>query len=126
KIPMTANFLRADARRIIITSDKENMRKIKSLQDAGVEMIFLTGDYYPMRSIFETLSGAEIGSVMVEGGGILFSQILSKKIYDELCLFVAPQTVGAGIDFISENNIELNNMKAYDIGEDKLYVYRNS
>ncbi|MGB9721439.1 MAG: bifunctional diaminohydroxyphosphoribosylaminopyrimidine deaminase/5-amino-6-(5-phosphoribosylamino)uracil reductase RibD [bacterium] len=126
KIPMTANFLKADAKRMIITSERENIRKIKSLQDAGVEILFLSGDYYPIKSIFESLGGSDISSVMVEGGGILFSQILGKKIYDELCIFVAPDEVGTGIDFLSENNIELKNMHEYEMGEDRLYVYRNN
>ncbi len=127
KIPMTANFLKEDARRIIITSEKENIRKIKCLQDAGVEIIFLNGDYYPIKSIFGIIGENNIASVMVEGGGILFSQILNKKFYDELYIFVSPKTIGTeNINFLSENNIELKNMEEFKIGEDTLYVHRNS
>ncbi len=125
KVPMTANFLREDARRIIITSEKENMRKIKSLQDAGVEIVFLTGDYYPMKTVFESLGASNISSIMVEGGGIVFAQLLARKLYDELYIFVAPYTVRTGTDFLTENSIELNSMQAIESGEDKLYVYRN-
>lgn len=125
RIPMTANFLKEDARRIIITSEKENIIKIKNLQDSGVEIVFLNSNFFPLKSVFEILSNLGIGSVMVEGGGILFAQILEKKFYDELYIFVAPQTIGTGIDFISENKIEFNNMAELNIGENKLYVYRN-
>lgn len=125
RIPMTANFLKENARRIIITSETDNVKKIKSLQDAGVEIINLSGDYYPIGTVFETIGRYNIGSVLVEGGGILFSQIYSKKIYDELYIFVAPQKIGTGIDFIAENNIELSAMEELKIGEDRLYVHRN-
>ncbi len=127
KIPMIANFLKDDARRIIITSEKDNVYKIKSLQAAGVEFIFLSGYYYPLKDIFEIIAEHNIASVMVEGGGILFSQFLSKKFYDELYIFVAPQSIETeNINFIAENNIELENMQKTKIGEDTLYVHRNS
>jgi len=126
KIPMTANFLKDDARRIIITSEKDNLKKVKSLQDAGIEMVFLSGDYYQISSVFEILGQMNISSIMVEGGGILLSQILGKKLYEELYIFVAPQSVGTGIDFLKENFIELNSMQAIKFGEDRLYVYRNN
>lgn len=127
KIPMTANFLKEDARRIIITSEKENERKIKCLQDAGVEIIFLNGDYYPIKNIFGIIGERNFASVMVEGGGIIFSQIFNKKFYDELYIFVSPKTIGTeNVNFLAENNIELRNMEEFKIGEDKLYVHRNS
>ncbi|MCX7994773.1 MAG: bifunctional diaminohydroxyphosphoribosylaminopyrimidine deaminase/5-amino-6-(5-phosphoribosylamino)uracil reductase RibD [candidate division WOR-3 bacterium] len=126
KIPMTANFLKEDARRIIITSEKDNIKKIKSLQDAGVEIIFFDGDYYPLRNIFESLTALNIGSVMVEGGGILFSQILGRKLYDELYIFVSQNEIGTGINFLDENRIDLTVMREITIGEDRLYVYRNN
>jgi diaminohydroxyphosphoribosylaminopyrimidine deaminase/5-amino-6-(5-phosphoribosylamino)uracil reductase len=125
KIPMTANFLKDDARRIIITSEKDNLKKIRSLQDAGVELIFMSGDYYPIRNIFEAIGNTGIGSVLVEGGGIIFSQILGRKFYDELYIFVAPNRIGTGIDFLAENGIDINQMTGENIGEDRLYVYRN-
>ncbi|MEO0137311.1 MAG: bifunctional diaminohydroxyphosphoribosylaminopyrimidine deaminase/5-amino-6-(5-phosphoribosylamino)uracil reductase RibD [candidate division WOR-3 bacterium] len=125
KIPMTANFLKDDARRIIFTNADNNARKIKDLKEAGVEFVFLPGDYYPLKTIFENLGSLGIGSVMVEGGGIVFSQLLEKKLYDELYIFVAPKTVGRGINFLEENGVDFKNMIALSIGEDKLYVYRN-
>uniref|UniRef100_A0A7V0Z4Y7 Riboflavin biosynthesis protein RibD n=1 Tax=candidate division WOR-3 bacterium TaxID=2052148 RepID=A0A7V0Z4Y7_UNCW3 len=125
KIPMTANFLKDNARRIIITSEKNNLKKIKSLQDARVELIFISGDYYPIRNIFEVIGNAGIGSVLVEGGGIIFSQILGRKFYDELYIFVAPKRIEKGIDFLAENGIDINQMTGENIGEDRLYVYRN-
>lgn len=126
KIPMTANFLKEDARRIIITSEKENIKKIRSLQNAGIEMVFLPGDYYQIKTIFELLGQMYISSIMVEGGGILFSQLLSKKMYEELYIFVASQSVNTGIDFLKENHIDLTELQAVEFGEDKLYVYRNN
>ena len=126
KIPMTANILKDDARRIIITSEKENVKKARCLKDVGVEMVFLSGDYYQLKNVFEILGRMNISSIMVEGGGILFSQFLSKKMYDELYIFVASKSVNAGIDFLKENNIDLTELPAVEFGEDKLYVYRNN
>ncbi len=126
RIPMTASVLRGDARCIIVTSEIENQKKIRSLQNAGVEIVSMTGDYYPLNTILEILSGLGIGSIMVEGGGIVFTQFLGRKMYDELYVFVAPQTVATGSDFLKENSIDLNSMQMFTLGEDKLYVHGNN
>jgi len=127
KIPLNSNFLKDDARRIVITGENNDQEKIEKLRNIGAEMIFLKGDYYPLEVVFEELGKREIGSILVEGGGILFSQILEKNLYDELIIFVAPQIIGSGIDFLRENSLDLDNMPLEKIGEDRLYyVYRNN
>ncbi len=127
RIPLDANFLKGDARRLIITSEDADQNKIRQLKEKGIEIILFKGDYYPLNLVFEELGRMEFGSILVEGGGILFSQILAKGLYDELDIFVAPESVGAGIDFLKENSIELQKMNSMNLNGDTLYyVYRHN
>ncbi len=121
KIPLEANFLIPDARRIIITSEDNDRNKIQQLKEKGAEILSFKGDYYPLELVFEELGKREIGSILIEGGGIVFSQILTKSLYDELSIFVAPEIIGTGLDFLKENSIELQKMNSMDLNGDKLY-----
>lgn len=129
RIPLTANFLSHDAHRIIITSENNDPQKIEQLIGLEVDIVFMPGDYYPIETVFQKLGSLDVGSILIEGGGILFSQVISKKLYDELYLFVAPKIIGEGLDFIQEisQEIQLNKFVPTKIGEDLLYyVHRNN
>ena len=127
--PLQSNFLKRNSRRIIITKRTNDSEKIRKLDLLGTELIFLDGDYYPMEMVIQKLGSLNIGSLLIEGGAILFSQFLDKKIYDELFLFVAPRNVAGGIQFFDEISKEIKfiDLKPLKIGEDFLYhVYRNN
>ncbi len=129
QIPLQSNFLKRNSRRIIITKRNNDSEKIRKLDLLGIELIFLDGDYYPIETIIQKLGSLNIGSLLIEGGAILFSQFLDKNTYDELFLFVAPKTVDGGIQFFDETYKEskLKGLKPLKIGEDLLYhVYGNN
>jgi diaminohydroxyphosphoribosylaminopyrimidine deaminase/5-amino-6-(5-phosphoribosylamino)uracil reductase len=129
KIPMESHFLKPDAQRIIITSSSNKPEKLKKLKEQGCEFVYLTGDYYPVKTVLQKLGAFNIGSVLVEGGAIVFSQFFGKDLYDELFIFVAPRTVGKGIQILDQisRKIRLKDLAPEKIGEDLLYhVYRNN
>jgi diaminohydroxyphosphoribosylaminopyrimidine deaminase/5-amino-6-(5-phosphoribosylamino)uracil reductase len=129
QIPLQSNFFKKNSRRIIITQRTNDSEKIRKLNLAGTELIFLDGDYYPIETVIQKLGSLNIGSLLIEGGAILFSQFLDKKMYDELFLFVAPRNVAGGIQFFDEisKEIKFTDLKSLKIGEDSLYhVYRHN
>ncbi len=47
--------------------------------------------------LMEALYEREIGSILVEGGSVVFREFLDAGVVDELSLFVAPRLIGAGV-----------------------------
>lgn len=129
KISRTLNFLRPDSRRIVITDQDNDRQKIEDLKKEGTEFIFLSGVYYPIETIVERLKSLNIGSILVEGGILVFSEFFSKKLYDELYIFMAPKNVNKGISILDEisKEVNLDEIKPEKIEEDLLYhVYRSN
>ncbi len=128
KIPANAQFLNPGSRRIIITSRRSDPQKIKRLQEAGAEIVPFDGDYFPLKKVIRTLAEIGIGSLLIEGGAIVFAQAFSEDIYDELYLFESAVTYGTGLRLNDEiERIKtMPNREASTLGEDTAYhVYRN-
>jgi len=126
RIPLESNFLKPGSRRIIITQRNSDSKKIEQLNALGVEFLFLEGTYYLLSVLMRRLGTLNIASVLVEGGGKIFTQFLSEKLYDELYLFIAPKIIGNGNEIDVDKNL-LNTIKPEKIGEDLLYhVYRHN
>lgn len=128
-IPEQANFLKPNSRRIIITNDKNDAKKIKRLTSSGVEFIFFKGTPYPTTEILRELGKLGIGAVLIEGGGEVFTDFYKAKDYDELYLFQARINICEGLALNPEilDYIQARDKKPIMIGEDLLYhVYRNN
>jgi riboflavin biosynthesis pyrimidine reductase len=71
----------------------------------------------------------QIGSVLVEGGGTVFSQVYNERLYDELYVFMAQREIAGGekvADHIIED-IKAQGINSESLGEDLVYhVYRNN
>jgi len=129
RIPLTARFLNNDARRIIITSPNNDPQKIEQMVALGAEIAVFEGGYYPMRSVIQRIGTWDIGSVLIEGGPIIFSQVFDNNLYDELYFFQSPVKIGQGATLTDEfDRIKaMPGVKTAGIGEDTLYhVYRNN
>jgi len=129
RIPEGARFLNNDARRIIITSPNNDPRKIERLVAAGAEITVFEGGYYPMKSVIQRIGTWDIGSVLIEGGAIIFSQVFDNNLYDELYFFQSPAKIEQGATLTDEfDRIKaMPGVEVAGIGEDTLYhVYRNN
>jgi len=56
----------------------------------------MTREAWDWSSIFQQLFEREVKSVLVEGGGFVYSQLLEKQKVDRLFVYVAPKILGAG------------------------------
>jgi diaminohydroxyphosphoribosylaminopyrimidine deaminase/5-amino-6-(5-phosphoribosylamino)uracil reductase len=71
--------------------------------------------------VLKTLAGMGISSVLVEGGGYIFSKFYDYGLYDDVYFFIAPKIIGTGIssfqnfDIVnlqSKSNLKLVNLKS--------------
>ncbi len=129
RIHENAHFFATDARRIIVTGASSDQSRMKNLASQGVEFIVMPAEYFLLDTVIKKLGELEIGSMMVEGGGLTFSELLGKKMFDELYVFVAPVSGGDGANMFEEIShiVNLSDVQAIQTGEDLLYhVYRNN
>ena len=126
EIPIDANFLLPNARRIIVTQRSIEPAKANDLKEMGVEFIYLAGNHYTTKELLSNIAMLKIGSVLVEGGAQTFTCFLKENSYDELFVFVAPLTVQQGIKVELDKSI-FAGKSPERIGKDQLYhVYRNN
>jgi len=77
--------------------------------------------------ILATLGSLGINSVLVEGGAKVISDLLKKRLVDEISLFVSPSIVGKGLSFTEyletafmKEKIQLKNVRISSVGKDFL------
>lgn len=127
-IPTNARVLEKGVRRIIFTRSN-NKEKTSVLQEKGVELLFYEGNLYPLSSLLKDIWNLGIGSLMIEGGGVVFNEFYQEQLYDEIYLFMAPHHVTNGISLTDTllRSIVSPHIQPEMIGEDKLYhVYRDN
>jgi diaminohydroxyphosphoribosylaminopyrimidine deaminase/5-amino-6-(5-phosphoribosylamino)uracil reductase len=126
RIPLDANFLTPNARRIVFTKSESDQAKIRALEKTGVELVPLEADHSSTKDLLTTIGTFKIGSVLVEGGGETFMSFLTENSYDELYLFLAPERAREGIEIGFDQAFFAGKVPEH-IGEDSLYhVYRDN
>ncbi len=128
KIPLKSNFLQPGSRKIIVTSRENDPGKIEQLIAYGAEIILFEGELFKTEHIIQRLGRLNIASVLVEGGGEIFSQFYDERLYDEFYLFMAPRETGEGLALADNilNEVCSKDLTPVKIEEDLLYhVYRN-
>ncbi len=126
KIPLNANVLAPNARRIVFAKADTDRTKTGRLQKLGIELVHLDGNKHPTADLLRKIGMLKIGSILVEGGGETFTNFLQEKTYDDLYVFVAPIAASKGIEVPLARKI-IEQKKSELVGEDQLYhVYRNN
>ena len=97
RIPLNARVLQDQdiARTIILSTNQASIEQIMRLNALGVEVIKCgDGPRVDLRKAMNILAEREIGSIFLEGGGILNGAMLREGLVDKIVLFVAPKIVG--------------------------------
>ncbi len=92
----------ADRNLIVLTSEKSisKERKIKRLQNIGAKILFIKENengLIDLKAALKELGKQKINSLLVEGGGKMFTSLIKDGLYDNILLFIAPKILGAGL-----------------------------
>ena len=131
KVPINSKILKnISKKRIIIFTSKKN-KKSENLIKLGCEVIFQNLNKYNkinLKNVFNKIYSLNIADILVEAGGILFTDLIKNKLVDEIHLFKSNIIIGEnGKPAILKKkfknlNLSINETKKFK--EDKYYNYR--
>ena len=112
KIPLNAKLLKnLHEKRVIIFTARKN-RKSELLKQLGCEIIEmkLQNNKLNLKKLFNKLYDLKISDLMVEAGGVFFTDLIKNNLVDEMHIFKAPFTIGTnGIPVVK--GIELKKIR---------------
>ena len=110
---------------LLFTSAKGTSDKLKSIEDNGVRVIkYDSVNGIDIKWMLGKLVAHGISSVLVEGGGTIFSSFLDSGLVDRYIIFVNPSFMGSGLGtfdtdgFSVSNRLRLKEVSVELIGED--------
>jgi diaminohydroxyphosphoribosylaminopyrimidine deaminase/5-amino-6-(5-phosphoribosylamino)uracil reductase len=131
RVPLSAQVIaqRSRARTIIAGLATAPMKKIKQLQDLGVDVITVKGKggRVDLQALMKKLGKMDIMSLLIEGGAEINASALKAGIVDKVVLFLAPKLMTGrdslcSIGGISPTKlskaIKLNNVTTRFVGQD--------
>ena len=134
-IPEHANVLRREGGRGVFLCVTEfaaarARRKVKRLEARGIVVLRFPakGGMLALRDILAALYRFDVGSVLVEGGKSIFTQVLHEQIADELSIFVTPLILGAGVGAFDSGKWKttelerIKGLRARSVGNDVLFT----
>lgn len=97
RLPLGARVLAPGAPTIVLTTDEADEAAAAALRAAGAEVVRCgPGPRVDLAAGLKALGERELGSVLVEGGGVLNGSLLAAGLANKLMLFYAPKIVGDG------------------------------
>ncbi len=96
-IPLNSNILRNISKKRVIIFTAKNNNKSKNLTKLGCEIICLKlnkKNQLNLRSIFKKIYLLKISDILVEAGGILFTNLLKNNLVDEIHIFQSKKNIG--------------------------------
>lgn len=95
-------------KKTIIVALKENQSKkskIKKYEKFGVKILFVkknnSGNLH-LKSMLKAIGELSITSLLVEGGGEIFSSFFKRRLFDDMFLFISPKLIGKGVKTFSQ------------------------
>lgn len=93
KVPPGSQVLR-DRNVLVATTVKADKRKLRILEDKGIEVVVFDGDRVPLNKLLGELYKKEIISVLVEGGSEVLGSFFDAGLTDKVHAFIAPMVIG--------------------------------
>lgn len=113
----------SDNNLIIFTSQEsfETKRKVKTFINKGIKIIPVKTEnknILDLKAVLKEIGKMQIASVLVEGGGGIFSSFVRKNLFDDILLFISPKFIGSGIPMIKDIGVKsLKNALKVKFGE---------
>jgi diaminohydroxyphosphoribosylaminopyrimidine deaminase/5-amino-6-(5-phosphoribosylamino)uracil reductase len=111
QIPLDSHLLtdKESHKTIIFTSKPEDDAKARKLTKQGIQLFHLTDDqqkFMDLKKVLELLANLKITSLLVEGGGEIFTSFIKQKLFDKVSFFIAPMMIGTGVQSVGDLGIE--------------------
>jgi diaminohydroxyphosphoribosylaminopyrimidine deaminase/5-amino-6-(5-phosphoribosylamino)uracil reductase len=105
RIPLESKVLgkRSAPSTIIATTSLSDQRKSDRIISTGAEVWHIRkdgSDRVNLPYLLQKLGKADIRSILVEGGGLVLTSFLKRRLADYLVVVIAPKIVGKGIDSV--------------------------
>jgi diaminohydroxyphosphoribosylaminopyrimidine deaminase / 5-amino-6-(5-phosphoribosylamino)uracil reductase len=113
----------------LFVSENISAERIERFCEKGVRVFRCNTDaenQIRLNVVLKKLAAENISSVLVEGGGNVFSDLIDQNIFDELITLQAPKILGDGIPAF--NNVGKNYLEFFSVeqlGNDVKYVFKN-
>lgn len=131
RIPMTARLVKTarDIRTIVACTPRADEKKIRDLQNAGVEILIIEekDGHVDLKKLTEELGHMQIDSILLEGGATLAAAAFESGIIDKVQMYIAPMIIGGktsrtpvggkGVEHLSDV-WQLKDITARNIGND--------
>ena len=128
---MTARLVKTarDIRTIVACTPSADEKKIKDLQNAGVEVLIIEmkDGHVDLKKLTEELGRMQIDSILLEGGATLAAAAFEAGIVDKVQMYIAPKIIGGitartpvggnGVEHLSDA-WQLKDITARNIGND--------
>jgi riboflavin-specific deaminase-like protein len=133
RIPLQSNLLtdREREKTIVVSTfgaSREKALKIKATGATVWQVRADTAGRIALTRLWAKLGKMGIGSVLVEGGSQVFSDLLRRKLADQLLVFVAPKILGGGLNALNDlgikslqSSILFDGFKSRRVGGDLLF-----
>ncbi len=110
KIPLKSKILKDISKKRIIIFTSSKGTKVEYLKRLGCEIIFMKkqkNKLYNLQIVLKKIYKLKINDILVEAGGIFFTNLLNSRLVDELHLFNSNIKIGdKGKPFIINNQLE--------------------
>ncbi len=98
KTPIDCNLIKTVSKRRIIIFTLNQGKKFKKFQSLGCELFIMKKNKirfkYNMSIVMKKILSLNINNILVEAGGIFLTELLSKKLLDELHIFTSQIQIG--------------------------------
>jgi len=114
-IPLNSKILKDISKKRIIIFTANNNNKLKKLRQTGCEIFLLKKNKYgslSLKKIFDKIYKLKILDLLVEAGGIFFTNLIKNKLVNELHIFKTNLIIGKkGKPLLLNNNLDMINKK---------------
>jgi diaminohydroxyphosphoribosylaminopyrimidine deaminase/5-amino-6-(5-phosphoribosylamino)uracil reductase len=59
-----------------------------------------------LNDVLKQLADLKLSSLLVEGGGEIFTSFIRQKLFDKVTFFIAPMMIGTGVQSVGDLGIE--------------------
>ncbi|WP_042162622.1 bifunctional diaminohydroxyphosphoribosylaminopyrimidine deaminase/5-amino-6-(5-phosphoribosylamino)uracil reductase RibD [Paenibacillus gorillae] len=96
RLPLDARVVTdRSARTLVLTTEGADQAKGAALEAAGVELVRAgEGEHVDLKEAMRKLGEAEIGSILLEGGGKLNGAMLKAGLIDKIMIYMATKIIG--------------------------------